>query len=319
MNKKQISIPGFKVFATAVTGFMLFSATAFATVGGPTLVYNLKYNPADQSVYYIERSHSGKGCPPVLEKISLSTGEIESVLSCDDGFSLISVEDNYNSQAVYERIEEITEGFTSLTPIHLKENSIEIDVDFSREEESEEIGYVLRRHFVAGVYQNGVKTDEFPIVGCNRDQPFSFAGYDIPGFNKKIVVLSSTVSDCFEGGYIGEGLHVVDVSGVEDGTSFGNSYKWDEPLIPSAGTRVVFENDEIAVPTGTAGDESTSGDSTAVSEDDSSLPLFTIIVVAAGALGVGVVAGVLIGRMGVRKNKSNISSETPGGDTKGDL
>jgi len=191
-----------------------------ATVGGPTYVYNLKYNPNDESVYYTEQNQSGKGCPPILSKISLHTGETSTVFSCDEGFALSTDEDFYPAQSVYNKIEEITKGFKPLTFLNLKENSIDLDVSFVKDKFFNESDILLRKNFITWVYQDGIKTDEFPINGCSVEQPFSFAGYAIPGFNKKIIILSSAVSDSFEGGYIREGLHVVNIPEVKDRIHF---------------------------------------------------------------------------------------------------
>ena len=53
-----------------VLGISVIVSPALATVGGPTFIHTLKYNPLDESVYYIQNSESGRGCPPGLMKIS---------------------------------------------------------------------------------------------------------------------------------------------------------------------------------------------------------------------------------------------------------
>ena len=67
------------------------SENARATVGGPTFIREFKYNPLDESVYYIQTSESGRGCPPGLHKISLNTSQSQVVYSCDQGEKFIKI------------------------------------------------------------------------------------------------------------------------------------------------------------------------------------------------------------------------------------
>ncbi len=220
-----------------VSAFAL-AAVTYATVGGPTLIYDFRYNPADESVYYTEQDSGGRGCPPELFKLSLNSGSTTVVYSCDRGFA--------EDASPVSEIAAIVEGFKPLTPISLKKNSIEVDVDFVRAENySPEFEEVVRRHFTATVHQRGNKVAELPITGCNLEQPFTFAGYAIPGFDKKIVLLLSTKGDCFEGGYTKETLHMVGGVGNLDKDFRYNSMKWGEALVPNEGTLVVFEVDSV--------------------------------------------------------------------------
>ena len=57
---------------------------ASATVGGPTLIYDLKFDPATKSVYYTEQNYGGRGCPPELKAISTDTNQVRTIFSCDD-------------------------------------------------------------------------------------------------------------------------------------------------------------------------------------------------------------------------------------------
>jgi hypothetical protein len=60
------------------------------------------------------------------------------------------------------------------------------------------------------------------------------------------VILHSAKSGCFEGGYIGEGLHII--RGIHGVTPDPLSVFWkgNEPLVPSEATLVVFEKDGVA-------------------------------------------------------------------------
>lgn len=218
---------------------LVFLSSVFATVGGPTYIYNLKYNPVDESVYFISNSYSGRGCLPELMKISLNTNNTEDVYPCDKG-------ENFGNQQVNADISKITNDFKDLQTISLKDNRIEIDVSFVNYEKfSPEIDEIKDANFIASVYQDGKKIIDLPVKGCNLEQPFIFGGYSIPGFEKKIILLLSTKGNCFEGGYTNETLHVVGGINNLDKTYTYNSMKESSGLVPSEATLVVFESQNI--------------------------------------------------------------------------
>jgi hypothetical protein len=234
-----------KIYMFLIVLAVLFVANSvLATVGGPTFIYNFKYNPTNESVYYIINSESGRGCPPELTKLSLNSGESQVVYSCDQGEKLLQ-SNGYNISAVDLEIEKIITNFKDLTPINLKNNRISIDISFVNFENiGPEIAEVKKANFVASVYQDNKKIIDLPISGCNLEQPFIFAGYAIPGFDKKIVLLLSTKGDCWEGGYIYETLHVVGGVSNLNKTSL-NFYKGSSALVPNEGTLVVFESETV--------------------------------------------------------------------------
>jgi len=245
-----------------IFGVLFIAGSATATVGGPTFINEFKYNPQDESVYYILRSESGRGCPPELMKMSLNSGKSQIVFSCDQGEKLLEGSTNYDVSPVVTAIGNITRNFKYLTPINLKDNRISVDISFVNYTNlTPEISEIKNANFTASVYQDNKKVAEFPITGCNLEQPFVFAGYAVPGFDKKIVMLLSAKGDCWEGGYIYERLHVVGGVSNLDKTQL-NYYKGATALVPNEGTLVVFEKEEInnpAVPTGTdAGTKNTS-------------------------------------------------------------
>lgn len=273
---------GFIAFAVLVG-----ATTAHATVGGPTLIGSFSYNPENESVYYILESQDGRGCPPSLRNISLASEAITTELSCNEGEDLIG-SDYSNQNGVFQRISEMTQGFKYLNPINLSKNDIAVDVNFVESETLEgSPEFIIRSQFVAEVYQGGKKIDGFEIQGCDVDQPFSFAGYAIPGFEKKIILLSSTKGDCWEGGYSFERLHVIGGLSVLDRTSSGNEYKSQaSALVPGAGTLVVFEKDAAPVETSVG---TTTPDSL---EGDSGVPRGTIAIAVAALL-----LGIFVGRL----------------------
>ena len=232
-----------KNFSPLFIALALFSILTIkevrATVGGETVLYNIVYNNADESVYYTKQDFGGRGCPPELLKLSLNSEKSTVVYSCDTGESLAR-------EKVESIIRTITENFKLLIPINLKSNSISVDIKFVRNENySFEISELYRRHFTATIYQNGKKIKDIAITGCNLDQPFVFQGYSVPGFNKKIIILLSTKGDCNEGGYIYETIHVL--GGLDDvnKTEISNFYKGPSALKLNEGSLIVYEANTI--------------------------------------------------------------------------
>jgi hypothetical protein len=263
-----------------------------ATVGGPTYIHTFKYNPKDESVYFIQNDMGGRGCPPVLFKISLATGKEQAAFSCDQGEALRE-KNNFDESVVTTEINNIIANFKDLTPIHLKNNKISIDVNFVKSETYDDpysdAQWIQSSTFNAAVYQDDKNIAELAIQGCNKDQPFTFAGYAVPGFEKKIVLLLSTKGDCFEGGYIDETLYVV--GGIENLNKFysTNTYKGPSALTPSEETLVVFEADTVRNTVNNATSTNETIDDT-IKKDYSTITIITIAIAA-------IIAGVFLGRM----------------------
>ncbi len=271
-----------------------FINTAHATTGGPNFIYDFKYNHADESVYFTRSDQSGRGCPPELFKISLETRNSSIVYTCDMGEAIVNQSNNYNYDLVRQAIQNITNTFKPLTVIDLKKNNIEIDLQFVKEEKYQGDDSVRSRTFKGVVYQNNQKVDEFILSGCSIDQPFIFQGYAIPGFEKKIMILSSTRSDCVEGGYIGESIKVV--GGVDnlDKSYAQYNYKSASALVASESTLIVFEADTVSTTTETETPEENNPGAT---ETTSKRAIYTTIVSVILVLG----AGFLIGQKMNRK------------------
>ncbi len=230
-----------------ITPFLISKVEA--TVGGETLIYNFKYNPIDESIYYIQQSYSGRGCPPELIKLDLNSEKKETVFSCSQGEKFLSESNNYDFSLVNTEIERLTKNFKPLIPLDLKSNNITININFDREEKYAELNEVIRRHFTSSIYQNNKKIKEFSVIGCNLNQPFTFQGYFIPGYNKRIALLMSAKGDCWEGGYITESLYTI--AGVDNlnKTVSTNFYKGLSALVPNEGNLVVYGSDKVVATT----------------------------------------------------------------------
>lgn len=275
-------------YKTLTLAILIFTShTASATVGGPTYIHSLTYNPKDESVYYIENALNGRGCPPVLKKISLNTAKIDTVYSCDEGEKL----SDYNQAII--KINAITKGFKNLSQISLPSNAIEVDVDFVKNSSTE---YPEVKEFEAQIFQNKTKLTAQAITGCLLEQPFSFAGYAIPGFNAKIIMISSAKKDCFEGGYIGE-LPIV-VGGVANlDKNYANANnKSDNALASSSGTLTVYEKDTVAPYVAPATTTATETTATIPDEPEEGSNLLIRSIQILAILGLGVLIGKVIKR-----------------------
>jgi hypothetical protein len=206
-------------------------------VGGPTVVYDLKYDAKTSSIYYIESSSSGKGCPPELKSVSVLTGEQKVIFSCDDVIN----EPNEIAQAQSQKIYSYTSSFASLIPINLKENEISISIDYVNTENVQGMAEPMKTNFMVEIFQGGTSKIKLPISGCNMEQPFVVNGYRIPGVTDKNVLLISGKSDCWEGGYIRELIFLVPVLQIKsEATMFSYVTKSNSPLVPDEGSLVVY-------------------------------------------------------------------------------
>jgi len=215
----------------------------YATVGGPTFIHNFKYNTADQSIYYVETSASGRGCPPMLMKVSVVTEVVDVMHSCDEGEEFIKNSNN-NFGVVLPALYKVTSGYSDLNLVNLKSNGIKIDVNLIDFVTLPDTDYVMNANFTASIYQNGIKISDIPLAGCNTEQPFVFSGYSIPGYTDKMALVISTKNDCMEGGYTYEKMYIVSgVKNLVNSTSYGR--KENSALVPSEDTLVVFEPDTV--------------------------------------------------------------------------
>lgn len=290
--KTQNLIRGGLILLLTIIAISSLPSATFATVGGPTYVYALKYNPADESVYYTQISQSGRGCPPELWKVSLNTGNKVVVFSCSDGEAILNQSGGYDFNPVNTKIDNLVKNFKDLTPISLPKNTLAIDVNFiSTEKLTPQDDWILRSHFTANVYQGTTEIVNFPITGCNIAQPFTFAGYAIPGFDKKIILLLSTKNDCFEGGYISETLHVTGGLNNLDKTYANDSFKNPSPLLPSESTLIVFEKDTPNFLTKT--ETTADGDEDVIENNNNeafSLPNLVTVAI------ISILAGIILGK-----------------------
>jgi hypothetical protein len=189
---------------------------AHATVGGDSTISDLVYNNKDESVYYTVIDESGRGCPDMVDRISLVDNTVRNVFTCDQGENIINTMGTEGFGEVSKRVINIKKGMKLLTPISLSKNVIQIDVEHIKEVPSKFDDFETNHLFEITVYQNEKQVLSASVVGCEKDQSFSFTGYAIPGFEKKMILFQSTKTDCYEVGYIQERLHVVGGVDIKD-------------------------------------------------------------------------------------------------------
>ncbi len=210
MTKKTI------FFSTLLLGALAGGSMAFATVGGPTYVYTPYFNSATNSVYYFEQDYGGRGCLPELLSLNVNTEATSILFSCDESEALLTSLQSGSSNAggvedyqaiIDSRINLFIDGLPTLESIDLNANGIEFEVHEVSHEKIDEV--VMSRNFRIDVYQNGLIKDSFERTGCSPNEEFLFRGYEVPGVQGTLAILSSGKGNCFEGGYINEDFDLV--------------------------------------------------------------------------------------------------------------
>jgi len=214
---------------------LLVASTASATVGGPTNIFDFKYDAQSNSVYYQVQNFGGRGCPPILMNLSVANNTTKEIIPCDD------------ENPTQERINAITGNLPTISPIHLRKNNISVLIEEKGAEYWEDTEELKRRSFVAHIFQNGKEVGSTPFSGCNLDQPIVIDGYTVPNAPDAIVFLFSTKGDCFEGGYISESLHAVSGISITPETDV-YVYKSNQSLAPHEGSLVVYPTTEKKSP-----------------------------------------------------------------------
>lgn len=225
-------------------GIFLMANGVLATTGGPTYISSIAFNKADNSVYYTVHDNGGRGCPPIVNKINISTLARSEIKSCDQ----LESGDPYSEEGmkIYSQfIHDTYQGLPYLWSVSLKKNNIDVEVKLLSEQSEED--FIYWSEFQATLTQDGKELGKINFRGCAKDQPHVFEGYMIPGTNAMAMLISNK-GDCFEYGYIKETLHVI------KGINYYNkdvvrSFKEESATEPNSGNMVVYaSSDEVLQP-----------------------------------------------------------------------
>lgn len=285
------------IIVSVIFSFSISTEKVLATVGGPTYISSIAFNAQENSVYYTVHENGGRGCPPIIHEINLTTLKDLEVKSCT------RVEQEFLSGEYEEGIKKYSQfvagtyqNLPYLGSVSLEKNNISIDVEFLSEHIED--GYTLWSEFSAVVIQGNEEISKINFRGCAKDQPHIFEGYRIPN-SDTMAILISNKGDCFEGGYVNEGLYVVKGIKYYD-TDIVRSIKEQSATEPNQGNTVVY-----AVLDGT-GNNASDNDN-----DDASVPQknsVANIALTAAAFGVGAILGYVLGKKSSRSIGNNLSS-----------
>ena len=190
-----------------ILGFIFTINTANATTGGSLMISDIKYNPNNNTVYYLVNDNGGRGCLPELYSYTIDKQEEKIIYDCDYAES--------NGDGYQEKIDFIMNGLIPLDRIDLNNNSISANVmiDYTYHDD-----YFSQISLKADLFQNDEKKLLIEFPGCEFGQKVNFEGYIVPEKND-LFILVSTKNICFEYRYIGEKLFYVPVFEINDMTA----------------------------------------------------------------------------------------------------
>ncbi len=199
LNFKQI------IFGAIVGIFIINISPARATVGGPTIISEVRANAAGE-VIYVEQSMSGRGCPPIIYSLNTETGAKNVVVSCDlseqnlDGYTELFSQTLAQFPAVLESVAFESMGVEMRAKVNVVQEVVE-DL---------ENNIFPRTDYSVDILRNGEKLGTLEYSGCRPDQAHQFSVYSSVN-PEKLLIKSTSIGDCFEGGYLVDRLHLLDV------------------------------------------------------------------------------------------------------------
>ena len=124
MNKNYTLL---SIVILAIFSLLLSSEKVLATVGGPTYISQIAYNASNNSVYYIENDHGGKGCPPIIHSVNVTNTRDVEVKTCDEVFQQFpSSSDESDGQNYMQFIADIYNNLSYLGSVSLEKNFIDV-------------------------------------------------------------------------------------------------------------------------------------------------------------------------------------------------
>lgn len=205
-----------------------------ATVGGPSHISDIRYNPETFITYYEYVSQSGRGCPVETRTINLVTGEESQIADCNEMQS-----ESFDKELYESTKAEILKDTEPLYSVNIKELGIGVAiVETDQEFYGEDEGILLRTLFEATISQNGDALKTLEMYSCSPEDPIVINGYTVPETNTALFLFSRK-GDCFEGGYIYEDLFSVQGLDFDEVSRLGIP-KGFEPALANKGNIIVF-------------------------------------------------------------------------------
>ncbi len=242
------TISKFFVVVVALCALVGLSGKVFATVGGPKYISGIALSTLRNTIYYTLHDNGGRGCPPIVHAIDLTTLKDTEVKSCTQVEEGTTTE--VGQQHYVEFVSDLLYDLPFLGSVSLKRNNIAINVDFLSEHTEE--GYTQWSEFRAHIIQDDKEVGQISFRGCSQDQPHIFEGYMVPNSDTMLILISNK-GDCFEGGYVYETLRIIKGVTYHD-TNIVRSYKDASATEPNSGNLVVYagshdvENNDEAIP-----------------------------------------------------------------------
>lgn len=218
MKKLLVSLP---VIALAL---VISSQSVEATVGGPTYVYNLRVSDRDaiaRDIMYIRSDHGGRGCAPQVMVLDAQLNKTRELTGCDDA-----------DEAVLERA--VRQYPVALNHLHLPYNSFRASTRIVKEV-PENIATYEPAHieFETTIYNRDNPVATLKHTGCYPTQPHIIEGYTL-GKTRVVAFVLSTISGCWEGGYIREQIFPVSIIGFNDDPILVDPRISNEPALVDA-------------------------------------------------------------------------------------
>lgn len=234
---KKISI-----LSITLLSIIIFANYALATVGGPTLISDLKYDPISKLVYYTEHDEGGKGCPPILKSLNPISGQTKTIFSCDYGLN------QPRGYSQYDTISNFTKNFQTLAKVDMNKSDIFIEI---KNTNYEQVQMYEGKKIIATITQSDIASKQLETTICESNDPVTIDTYVIPSImpegprTNTAIFLFSRIGLCYEGGYIKESIHSIPGFDVSKMTLTKSWYKSSEPALPSAYNKVVYPDAKI--------------------------------------------------------------------------
>ena len=191
------------IFAWAMVGvFIINVLSVLATVGGPTIISEVRTSATGSEIIYVEQNMGGRGCPPEIYKLDLTSGDKSLLVNCRE-----SEQDKVAYDAKFA--ETLAQFPVALNSADLTSLNMRAQVSVTREVKEDLANNVFARtDFKVDILRNNQKLRTLEYSGCRPDQAHEFKIYSL--LNQENFLLKSTsIGDCFEGGYNVDKLYLV--------------------------------------------------------------------------------------------------------------